>query len=708
MAFKIGRTHPKGFSDAEIDAFIAYLRENNLTLETEEQVQAALRSQSNVDPRQFRIKEAERRLEFSKDSSVFSLWTFWDNKPEDYTFRPLEYMRAALEEFRLIAEKNHKAQLFADGEENNLSAEPPERPNPELGDTEGMSRSEIEILVFNKDIDKLAEQLCSQIVREKQAEAAKIEQDIHEHNIEFADSVSDDETDLSNLRNLGGFKNLEDFEKEMHEFAELERMIDDLSAGISDEGAAVEQTTMAPVEILPVDASVMLRLSGNAVRAWLFLLPPRNGGSEVTEQMINEELEKQGVCFGVDVHMIRKIVKNRLYFRLFEIAKGVDPVDGIHGKIVYIAPRTSDIDIREDENGNVDYRELNIIKSVRKDDVIAEIIPPQQGTDGKSVTNLVVKGKEGRYPKIPMGKNTILNEDRSKLMSMIDGEVTYINGKYQVQRLLTITGNVDNSVGNIRFPGDLLVMGDVLEGFTVEVEGNLHIRGTVEAAKIICGGNITLDRGVVGAGRARITAGGYLKCIFLENCTAYAKTHIYAEQITGSEVSCDNSIHVIANKGNIMGGSIVAGRCIEVKVIGNRNNQSLTTEVTLGCTPQMFEQKQALYAKIEEVDKDITKLGQNISYIESAANPQPDRITLLEQLRAQLQLKKAQRSKLTAIVAKVNSQIFNNCKRSRFIADQILSPMTITIGTSKVQIKEETGSCSASLVKGEVVLEKYY
>lgn len=699
MIFRKSKKHPKNFSDIEIDSFIQDLKEKGKTLDNEE-ILHILRSECDIDQQQSKSCGTENSLEFNKDSSVYLLWTFWEERPEEYPFAPLEFMRGPLEKSRAIEQRNEEAQTFESDEEDDTEDER-HYSDSDAQDTDEMSKSEAEILTFNEEINQYAEKVCVQIIRERKAEADEIAEQINLRAPEVSDS------ELENLHNLGGFKSLEDFEREMNEFTELERMVDDISSD-QDSGEQEVGQDNDPIEIVPVDANVMIKLSSDSVRVWLFIIPPRNGGGDVTEKMIYDLLEERGVLFGIDKVMISHIVRNKLYFRLFEIAKGVDPIDGTHGKVIYIAPRDTGIDIREDDYGNVDYKELNLIKSVHKDDVLAEVVPPKDGIDGKTVTNLVVKSREGRFPKIPMGKNTMLNEDKTKLVSIIDGEVTYINGKYNVQRTLTIKGNIDNSTGNVHFSGDLIVMGDVLEGFVVEVEGNLHVMGTVEGAKITCGGNINLQRGVVGAGRAKITAGGYIKSIFLENCRVYAKTHIYAEQIANSEVACDDAIHVTSNKGCIIGGKIIAGRYIEVKVVGNRNNQSMLTEVVLGGTPQLYDQKQSLNTKIGRVDKDIINLGQNISYIESLGEKaSPKRLAMLDQLRAQLQLRKVQRSKLSAIIAKLDNQIFNNCKRSRFTANQILSPLNITIGASALQVREEVGSCTAFLSKGEVLLKKF-
>lgn len=97
-----------------------------------------------------------------------------------------------------------------------------------------------------------------------------------------------------------------------------------------------------------------------------------------------------------------------------------------------------------------------------------------------------IKGKDGKPPHIPAGKNTVLSEDKTKLLADIDGEVVYEGNKFNVKNLLTINHDVDNSIGNIDFTGDILIKGDVREGYSVKAEGDVTIFGTVEGATGYC------------------------------------------------------------------------------------------------------------------------------------------------------------------------------------------------------------------------------
>jgi len=58
--------------------------------------------------------------------------------------------------------------------------------------------------------------------------------------------------------------------------------------------------------------------------------------------------------------------------------------------------------------------------------------------------------------------------------------------------------NVDINSGNITFDGSLEVKGDVAEGMTIDVTGDVYIQGGVERAAVKAGHNIKVGGGIFG------------------------------------------------------------------------------------------------------------------------------------------------------------------------------------------------------------------
>ena len=57
------------------------------------------------------------------------------------------------------------------------------------------------------------------------------------------------------------------------------------------------------------------------------------------------------------------------------------------------------------------------------------------------------------------------------LISTIDGQASLINNKVTVNQTYEVPHNVDHSIGNIDFVGNVVVKGNILTGFSIKQEG---------------------------------------------------------------------------------------------------------------------------------------------------------------------------------------------------------------------------------------------
>jgi uncharacterized protein (DUF342 family) len=415
--------------------------------------------------------------------------------------------------------------------------------------------------------------------------------------------------------------------------------------------------------------------------------------------MLKNALDEKKIVYGTDNNMIVKIAEKKLYFKLIRIARGMECIDGKDGEIIDLVPRESEVKIKESDDGKIDFKELNLIRSIHKGDTICKIVPPVEPKSGMDVYGNEVKGYVGKMPPIPRGKNTQISEDGTTLEALIDGHISFDKGAFHIQNLLTIPGDVDISVGNINFAGDVMIKGKVREGFSVKSDGNITIRGNVEAGAIIkAGGNISIERGVNGGARGLIEAKGSVKIKYIENCKVCAGEKIETEVIIDSEIECDDTLLVTRGKGTIIGGKMTVGKLIEAKIIGNEKNSSRTTEIVLGCMPNMIKQRNLLKEKIEETRKGLEKLLINIRYIESLGeNIDATRKMLLNQLRIQVPLRQMEKKKYDKMLEKAN-KLIDNIDFCKIRVGVVYPITTIKIGGETKVIHEATKGFSLSSV----------
>ncbi len=456
------------------------------------------------------------------------------------------------------------------------------------------------------------------------------------------------------------------------------------------------------------DAAIKLKISEDKLSAWIFIFPPINGGKHITELKLRKFLEENNVSYGVNESYLIKISDNREYLRVFEIARGDSPVSGKNSYLIcYFAMGSQKkIKICENETGNLDYKDYHLVYDIHKDDVICEVVPPTKGNNGINIFGDIVEGKKGKSIHVPRGKNTHITEDGMKLVSDIDGQITYDNYSFNVNRLLTINGDIDSSVGNIDFSGDIMIRGSVMEGFKVVAEGSINVKGFIECANIVSGGNITAEMGMNGGGKGKLEAKGNIIGKSFENCTIRAGGKVFAETVKYSEIYCDDTVDVTDKRGLITGGKIIAANSISARTIGVKTNDAFT-EMVLGCTPKMIEQKNAFSAKLSEISSGIEKINKNIEYIENLPpNLKSGRMALLEQLKLQIPLREMQKVKLSKMIKKIDEQM-NDVSRCFVESEEIYPTTVIKIGSESNTISEAVMNVRVFMENDEIIVSEY-
>lgn len=464
---------------------------------------------------------------------------------------------------------------------------------------------------------------------------------------------------------------------------------------MKNEQKAAEKEPEKNITVSPANAEPMLYMTKNKLRLWIVVIPPINNGDDITDETLRFRMDSMSIKYGIDNDAIEKIVSEKTYMKIIQIAVGKKVVHGKSGSVKNMFSKVRNhVNIKEDQNGNVNYKELNMIQSIHKGDVICEITLPTEGSDGMSVTGETIAAREGKYPIVPAGKNTEYNEDKTLLVAKIDGEVVFEDNKFNVRNLLTIDSNVDNSVGNIHFAGDVLIKGDVREGYSVKAEGDVRITGTVEGSTVIVGGDLKIDRGMTGGNKGKIEVQGELKCRYLENCDVYAKEGIEADQIMYSTLSTDKNIVLKGKKGSVTGGRLIAGGTIEAHAIGTPANNTLKTEIVLGVVPRLIEKEKSLKNQIEEIQDKMLKMTQDITYInKNIKQVNEDRKDLLKNLLFQYQLDQKQCKKMEAELESVMEKIRENTESCSLKCEMVYPIMNLNVCGDMYTIDREIREC---------------
>lgn len=341
------------------------------------------------------------------------------------------------------------------------------------------------------------------------------------------------------------------------------------------------------------------------------MYPPTVGMPDVTDKDVENEINRLKVKYGINRDIIINLLKQKRYLDTVVIATGTQPVEGKDAEIKYYFSTNHVTKPKVNEDGSVDFHQLDLISSVKEGDVVAEIIPEDKGTPGMNIYGVQIMPRKVARKIFRYGRNLQVSDDGRKLISLVTGYVTLQDEKVFVSNEYDVASDVDNSTGNIEFDGDVKIAGNVLAGFKVRASGDIIVNGVVEGAELIAGGDIVLSRGIHGMNDGVLEAGGDVIASFIENATVKAGGNINTTAILHSNVIARGMIDVHGKKGCLTGGIVRAGTKIVARIIGSEMGTSTT--VSVGTDPELIVKIDALKQRILEGRREREQLLQVIN-----------------------------------------------------------------------------------------------
>lgn len=453
---------------------------------------------------------------------------------------------------------------------------------------------------------------------------------------------------------------------------------------------AEEEEEEAPV----LDARPWFYLSSDKLCAWMLVFPPVGEGAEVTREMIQQALEAQGICFGVNTALLDRAVRDRdRYFNLFLVARGKPAFDGRNGNIVDYFPREIQRILEADEFGQVDYTSLNLICNVKEGQEICRLIRPTEGEPGRTVLDQEVPAKAGKAVPLPKGRNTEASEDGDSLLASIPGHVEFTGHSFQVKPVLDIDGDVDFSTGNIKFVGDVNIKGDVITGFAVKAMGNVYVGGVVEAGGAVeAGGDLTVVKGILGDGSTVIQSSRCIFAKYIENATIYARENLQTDCIVNGRIYCDGEVILRSGRGSIIGGRVWAAKRVSANAIGAKSE--VKTSIALGGLPCATFEREMVQEELRELRRDVERLENRLD--------SPLKSTLLSKARMKLSVAELKLKQLDDALAEAKEK--EEEESGRMECGVAFVGTEVNFGDAFFRLRQETHQCVAKLVCGEVTL----
>ena len=381
----------------------------------------------------------------------------------------------------------------------------------------------------------------------------------------------------------------------------------------------------------PTPGYAEVSVSDDEMRAVADFFPPSEGMEPLKPDDVATVLNDKEIIQGVDWNLIRDAV--------FKCNTGFEPVTGVvvaSGSLpVDEIPEHLEIEqeLMRKESGEdrdktrIDFKKISPFVLVKKGDALAHVVPTKPGKMGFTVRGGSLPYKKTKVALLKPGNNT--QTEGNAVVSSCDGRFESDSQGFWVNEVLEISHDVDYRTGHIDFPGDVIIRGEIQDGFKVHAGGSIYCAGTMDASEVTCEKDVIVQRGIIGKKEGILRAEGKVEAKFIENCYVQAKGPISIDVgMINSSVHTLDRVE-LGSKGVITGGKTHAQNGVTATQLGSQSGTR--TEIYCG-TDYSVDQK------LEWIrDKNIElamKLGRVREEIKRSSSENKEIIDLRDKLQA--------------------------------------------------------------------------
>jgi uncharacterized protein (DUF342 family) len=357
------------------------------------------------------------------------------------------------------------------------------------------------------------------------------------------------------------------------------------------------------------DAKFTLEVDPDEMEARIIAEPPEHNGADVSVERVKVVCRSMSISEECDYTPLEKFIDEPKYGDPVTAVRGQKAENGHDAYMDYKfeADKTKVL-LQENRQGNIDFKELNLIQNVVVGQVVAEKVPFGKGVPGRTVYGKMLPAKDGSDIPLPLGSNVSAKGDT--IVADMNGKVDLIAGKVSVEALLELDA-VSIKSGNVNFNGTLIVRGNVDDGFSVKVTGDLKVNGSVGACNLEAGGNIVVGSGIIGRERAVVKSGKSIWAKFVQSTKLEALENVIASDgIVNCDVIAYKKIVLQGKRAVIAGGRLFAGDEINSRTVGTTSE--IATRVETGYDVKKKQRLDELQTQQLAWIKDLEALDLNI------------------------------------------------------------------------------------------------
>lgn len=401
---------------------------------------------------------------------------------------------------------------------------------------------------------------------------------------------------------------------------------------------------------------------------------------------LHQILSSRGVVEGLDDGRINELIESFNSggeVHQETIATGTTAMPGKDGYLEFLIEMEPNKVEVTDADGNVDFRDLNLIKEIHSGNPVAKVMPPQEGKDGVNTQGKVSNVNKGRKAIYRMGKNIRLDEDSQTLYATADGHVEVVDSLVSVQEEFVVNKDVDFTIGNLTFIGSLSFAKGIPPGYTMRAGKNIIIKEKCEKSTLIAKGDITCEAGITGSANTNIKCEGNLRSRYINEAvvTCMGDVECFYEAVR-SNIKCMGKF--ILESGHVRGCEVEAFDGVRVNKLGSPMGTPTTITVGLDFSVE---------SKVAKLQEAISQLDEQKGKLKEAIEPfMKNKLLLVKAPESKKSAVKSILNKIDGIDAKIKkveemiSQVeakrFNRAKQVE-INGEIEDDVTIVIGNKK-------------------------
>lgn len=328
----------------------------------------------------------------------------------------------------------------------------------------------------------------------------------------------------------------------------------------------------------------------------------------ITMQDLRDALAREGVTTGISPAALREALTGRRGI-FYQVASGrrAQVPDGVQPDaptVICKFPQSQDRPPETLETGpgfRQAWKRLRDRGAVSAGDLLAFVRNADRHPRAVTVTGEEVARIEFGSRFSP-GRNTAVSRDGTSVVASAPGIPYQDSDGLGVLDHVEILGDIDSTTGDLAFPGDLSIRGNIQPGFRVSATGSVLVSGSVWGS--VTARRVVAVSGGVNAPGEVVESGGGISCRFCENSVMRSAGGIaILEAVVHSIVETERDVEATGEKGRIVGGLTRAALGVKVRVAGSP--MGVPTVIEVGVSPRLRREQARMQRELENVRSEL-------------------------------------------------------------------------------------------------------